>query len=110
MNKVILMGRLTGNPDVRQGDKMFARYTLAVDRYGEGSDFIPCVAFGKTAEFADKYLMQGMKILITGHIQTGNYTNREGKKVYTTDVVIESQEFTEKKKDEFVEADEAPFM
>ena len=106
MNKVILMGRLTRDPDVRwtQGpdQKATARYTLAVDRRirtenGQSADFISCVAFGKSAEFAEKYLRQGMKIVITGRIQTGSYTNREGQKVYTTDVIVEEQEFAESK-------------
>lgn len=102
MNKVILMGRLTKDPDIRYGKQdgqAVARYTLAVDRRKKGeTDFIPCVAFGKDAEFAEKYLMQGIKIVVTGRIQTGSYTNRDGKKVYTTDVIIESQEFAESKK------------
>ena len=107
MNKVILMGRLTRDPDVRYGQgenpTVFARYTLAVDRRfkreGEPSaDFINCVAFGRNAEFAEKYLAQGVKILICGHIQTGSYTNRDGVKVYTTDVVVDEQEFVESKK------------
>ena len=108
MNKVILMGRLTRDPEVRysQSDPStaVARYTLAVDRRfkrqeGEGqtADFIGCVAFGKAAEFAEKYLHQGTKILVTGRIQTGSYTNRDGQKVYTTDVVVEDQEFAESK-------------
>lgn len=106
MNKVILMGRLTRNPDVRysQGESAtaVARYTLAVDRRfkrdGEQSaDFIGCVAFGRAAEFAEKYLKQGTKICVTGRIQTGSYTNKDGNKVYTTDVVVEEQEFAESK-------------
>ena len=106
MNKVILMGRLTRDPEVRysQGDvaTAVARYTLAVDRRfrrdGEASaDFINCVAFGRQAEFAEKYLRQGTKIAITGRIQTGSYTNRDGAKVYTTDIVVEEQEFAESK-------------
>ena len=106
MNKVILMGRLTRDPEVRysQGDSAsaVARYTLAVDRRfkrdGEASaDFINCVAFGRAAEFAERYLRQGVKIAVTGRIQTGSYTNRDGVKVYTTDVVIEEQEFAESK-------------
>lgn len=107
MNKVILMGRLTRDPDIRytQGENSMAvaRYTLAVARRfrreGEATaDFISCVAFGHQAEFAEKYLRQGTKIAITGRIQTGSYTNRDGQKVYTTNVVIEEQEFTESKK------------
>ncbi|MDD6435382.1 MAG: single-stranded DNA-binding protein [Clostridiales bacterium] len=106
MNKVILMGRLTRDPDVRysQGEKAtaVARYTLAVNRIRiadreQQADFISCVTFGRSAEFAEKYLRQGMKIAISGRIQTGSYTNREGQKVYTTDVVVEEQEFVEKK-------------
>ncbi len=106
MNKVILMGRLTRDPEVRysQGDSQgaVARYTLAVDRRfkrdGEASaDFINCVAFGRAAEFAERYLRQGVKIAVTGRIQTGSYTNRDGVKVYTTDIVIEEQEFAESK-------------
>ena len=104
MNKVILIGRLTKNPEVRytQGEKpmAIASYSLAVDRMykidGEPSaDFINCKAFGKQGEFAEKYLRKGMKIAVTGHIQTGSYTNRDGNKVYTTDVVVEQHEFCE---------------
>ena len=105
MNKVILMGRLTRDPDVRysagENSTAVARYTLAVDRRfrrdGDSAtaDFIGCVAFGRQAEFAEKYLRQGTKIAITGRIQTGSYTNREGQKVYTTDVVVEEQEFAQ---------------
>ena len=106
MNKVILMGRLTRDPEIRysQGDNAMAvaRYTLAVDRRfkrdGEASaDFISCVAFGRPAEFAERYFRQGLKIVVTGRIQTGSYTNRDGIKVYTTDVVVEEQEFAESK-------------
>ena len=107
MNRVILMGRLTRDPDIRystgENGTAIARYTLAVDRRiarkeGEqNADFIGCVAFGKSAEFAEKYLHQGTKILVTGRIQTGSYTNKEGQKVYTTDVVVEDQEFAESK-------------
>ena len=106
MNKVILMGRLTRDPEIRysQGENAMAiaRYTLAVDRRfkrdGEQTaDFISCLAFGKSAEFAEKYLHQGTKILIEGRIQTGSYTNKEGQKVYTTEVVVESHEFAEGK-------------
>ena len=106
MNKVILMGRLTRNPEVRYGSgensTSVARYTIAVDRRfkrdGEqNADFIGCVAFGRNAEFAEKYLRQGTKIVLTGRIQTGSYTNRDGQKVYTTDIVVEEQEFAESK-------------
>lgn len=106
MNKVILMGRLTRDPDIRhstgENSTAVARYTLAVDRRykrdGEaGADFISCVAFGRSAEFAQKYFRQGLKVVVTGRIQTGSYTNRDGNKVYTTDVVVEDQEFAENK-------------
>lgn len=106
MNRVILIGRLVRDPEVRysQGEKSIAiaRYTLAVDRKfkkeGEQSaDFISCVAMGKNGEFADKYLKQGTKIAIEGRIQTGSYTNKDGNKVYTTDVIVESHEFCESK-------------
>ncbi len=107
MNKVILIGRLTRNPDVRystgENATAVARYTLAVDRRfrrensDQTADFISCVTFGRNAEFAEKYLKQGTKIAITGRIQTGSYTNRDGVKVYTTDVVVEEQEFAESK-------------
>ncbi|MBQ3037148.1 MAG: single-stranded DNA-binding protein [Lachnospiraceae bacterium] len=106
MNKVILMGRLTRDPEVRysQGENSMAiaRYSLAVDRrYNRGeennTDFINIVAFGKAGEFAEKYLHKGTKVLVTGRIQTGSYTNKDGQKVYTTDVVAEDQEFAESK-------------
>ena len=106
MNKVILMGRLTRDPEVRysagENALAIARYTLAVDRRfrrdGEANaDFINCVSFGRTAEFAEKYFRQGLKIAVTGRIQTGSYTNKEGQKIYTTDVVVEDQEFAESK-------------
>ena len=106
MNKVILMGRLTRDPEVRysagENALAIARYTLAVDRRfkrdGEQSaDFINCLAFGKSAEFAEKYLKQGTKMVVSGRIQTGSYTNRDGVKVYTTEVVIEEQDFAESK-------------
>ena len=105
MNKVILMGRLTKDPDVRvsqDGSTTIARYTLAVDRRmkKDEADFISVVAFGKSAEFAEKYLHKGTKIALSGHIQTGSFTNKEGQKVYTTDVVAEDQEFAESKKTE----------
>ena len=98
MNKSILIGRLTKDPDYRDGQKPFARYTLAVDRYGEGADFIPCVVFGKGADFARDYLKKGVKIAVVGRIQTGKYTNRDGQTVYTTDVIVTEQEFAESKK------------
>ncbi len=106
MNKVILMGRLTRDPDIRytQGDnqKAIARYTLAVDRRykkdGEqAADFISCVAFGKMAEHVEKYYHKGIKVVISGRIQTGSYDHKDGYKVYTTDVVVEEQEFAESK-------------
>ena len=108
MNKVILMGRLTRDPEVRysQGENStaIARYTLAVDRRfrrnndGEQTaDFIGCVAFGRSAEFAEKYFRQGLKVIVTGRIQTGSYTNKDGQRVYTTDVVTENIEFAESK-------------
>ncbi len=109
MNKVVLMGRLTKDPEVRytQGDNSMAiaRYTLAVDRRqsrnaqdGEQTaDFINIVAFGKSGEFAEKYLHKGTKIVVAGRIQTGSYTNKDGVKVYTTEVVAEDQEFAESK-------------
>ena len=109
MNKVILMGRLTKDPEVRQSQGAepvtIARYTLAVNRRGrkqEGqqqADFISCVAFGKAGEFAEKYLHKGTKICVSGRIQTGSYTRQDGTKAYTTDVVIEEQEFAESKAD-----------
>lgn len=110
MNKVILMGRLTRDPETRysqgsdsQEQMAVSRYTLAVDRRtrkGEQqtADFIQCVAFGKNGEFAEKYLRKETKVAVTGRIQTGSYTNREGQKVYTTDVVVEEQEFAESKR------------
>lgn len=109
MNKVILMGRLTREPDIRysQGENAMAiaRYTLAVDRRmkktenssEQTADFISCVAFAKHAEFAERYLHQGIKIVIEGRIQTGSYTNKDGQKVYTTEVVVENCEFAESK-------------
>lgn len=107
MNKVILMGRLTRDPEVRysQGEQAtaVARYTLAVDRRfkrdgdQQTADFINCVAFGRSGEFAEKYFHKGIKIAVTGRIQTGSYTNQEGQRVYTTDVVVEEQEFAESK-------------
>lgn len=106
MNKVILMGRLTRDAEIRssQGGNptTIARYTLAVDRRfkrdgDQTADFINCIAFGKNAEFAEKYFHKGIKVVVTGRIQTGSYTNKDGQKVYTTDVVVEDQEFAESK-------------
>ena len=108
MNKVILMGRLTKDPEVRysQGETPMAvaRYTLAVDRRQarsnsneQSADFINCVAFGRAGEFAERYFRKGTKIAITGRIQTGSYTNKDGARVYTTDIVVEEQEFAESK-------------
>ena len=109
MNKVILMGRLTRDPEVRysQGENStaIARYTLAVDRRNargnngddQTADFINCVAFGRSGEFAEKYFRKGIKLLVSGRIQTGSYTNKDGVKVYTTEVVVEDQEFAESK-------------
>ena len=110
MNKVILMGRLVRDPEVRytQGANSMAvsRYTLAIDRRGikkkEGdqkpeTDFINCIAFGKSGEFAEKYFRRGLRVLVSGRIQTGSYVNKDGQKVYTTDVVVEEQEFADGK-------------
>lgn len=107
MNRVILCGRLTRDPEIRysqtaNGSMAVARYTLAVDRAfkkeGEqAADFISCVAFGKNEEFAEKYLHQGTKIIVEGRWQTGNYTNKDGQKVYTNDCVVERHEFAENK-------------
>lgn len=102
MNKTLLMGRLTADPEIKKAnDLTIARYTLAVDRrrkdQEQTADFIRCVVFGKGAEFAEKYLQKGMRILLEGHIQTGSYKDKDGKTVYTTDVVVEAQEFCERK-------------
>ena len=108
MNKVILMGRLTRDPEVRystsgEGQLAIARYTLAVDRRfkrdgdTQTADFIRCVSFGRTAEFAERYFHQGTKLVVEGRIQTGSYQDKDGKTVYTTEVVVENQEFAESK-------------
>ena len=100
MNVWAGVGRLTGDPDIRSNSEtLAARFTVACDRRGRNdtADFIPCVAFGKTAEFIEKYFKKGMRIGITGRIQTGSYTNKEGKKVYTTDIIAEQVEFVESK-------------
>ena len=109
MNKVVLIGRLTADPEVRytQGDQpmCIASYRLAVERRGkkvegqQNADFISIKAFGKGGEFAEKYLHKGMKVAVSGHIQTGSYTRQDGTKVYTTDIVVEEQEFAESKAD-----------
>ena len=107
MNNVILTGRLTRDPEVRHSqngneDRVVARYTLAVDRIyskeNQQADFINCVEFGKLAEFAEKYFYKGIKLIVRGRIQTGSYTNRDGVKVYTTDIIVESHEFAESKR------------
>lgn len=107
MNKVMLIGRLTRDPEMRQGgETTVARYTLAVDRRrrsddgSQNADFIGCVAFGKSADFAEKYLHKGTKLVVTGRIQTGSYKDKDGKTIYTTDVIVEDQEFAESKKAE----------
>ncbi len=109
MNRVILMGRLTRDPEIRysQGERQMAiaRYTLAVDRRGrrnndngeQQADFIPCVAFDRAAEFAERYFRQGMRVLVSGRIQTGSYTNKDGQRVYTTEVILDDQEFADSK-------------
>ena len=113
MNQVVLVGRLTKDPDIRYSESGngVARYTLAVDRrfHKEGdpsADFIPCIVFGKGVEFAEKYLHTGIKIGVVGRIQTGSYTNRDGNKVYSTDVIVDSQEFVESK----AKSDEPAFV
>lgn len=109
MNKVILIGRLTRDPEIRysQNNTAVARYTLAVDRMGknteQSADFIRCVCFGKTAEFAEKYFRKGIKIAITGRIQTGSYTDRDGQKIYTTDIIVENQEFCESRSSSYTQ-------
>ena len=104
MNSVVLMGRLTKDPDIRystvgEDQKAIARFTLAVDRKSKETDFISCVAFGKTAETIEKYVKKGTKIAIEGRIQTGSYTNKDNVKVYTTDVIVNNFEFAESKKE-----------
>ena len=109
MNKVILMGRLTRDAEIRysQGESStaIARFSLAVDRRfrrdndEQSADFINCVAFDRAGEFAEKYFRQGLRVLISGHLQTGSYTNKDGQKVYTTDVIVESQEFADSRRD-----------
>ena len=113
MNKVILMGRLTRDPEYRTGNTNVARYTLAVDRRFKkdgdpDADFFNCTAFGKSADFADKYFRQGTKILVTGRIQSDNYTNKNGEKVYSWQVIVEEQEFAESKSSEQKPTEEKP--
>ena len=117
MNKVILIGRCTRVPEVRysQGENAtaVARYTLAVDRQfkrdgDQSADFINCIAFGKRGEFAEKYLRKGTKIAVVGRIQTGSYTNKDGQKVYTTDVIVDEHEFVESKASQQNGGDSAP--
>ena len=118
MNKVVLMGRLTKDPEIRyssgqQESFAIGRYTLAVDRRvrnnnEQAADFIPIVAFGKAGEFAEKFLHKGTKLLVTGRIQTGSYTNKDGQKVYTTEVVAEDQEFCESKTTGHAQSSQGP--
>jgi len=111
MNKSILIGRLTRDPEVRgEGDHKSARFTLAVDRGGKdaGADFISCVAFRKTADLIEQYISKGTRIGIEGHINTGSYTNKDGNKVYTTDVIVDRLEFLESKRDETARNEQAP--
>lgn len=118
MNKVVLIGRLTADPEVRytQGDQpmCIASYRLAVERRGkkvegqQSADFISIKAFGKGGEFAEKYLHKGMKVAVSGHIQTGSYTRQDGQKVYTTDVIADEQEFCENKAANDVAQNTAP--
>lgn len=115
MNKVILIGRLIKDPDIRTGtnDTKIARYILAVERqYRKNnertSDFINCVALGKNGEFAEKYLHKGIKIAVIGTWQTGNYTDKDGKKVYTNDCLVETHEFVESKKNQSEEQSQPP--
>jgi len=111
MNRWIGIGRITGDPETRYstGERSIAitRYTLAIDRKGKKSqnngeqtaDFIRCVAFDRAGEFADKYFRKGMRVAVSGRIQTGSYTNRDGVKVYTTEIIVEEQEFADSKRD-----------
>ena len=106
------IGRLTGDPDIRESQSgiKIARYSLAIDRYGKGTDFVPCVAFDKRAEFAENYLHKGMKIAVSGQIETGSYENKEGRKVSTWDIRVDRQEFCEKKQEEPQEEAPDDFM
>lgn len=111
MNIVLMIGRLTKEPETRDNtETKISRYVLAVDRKKrDEADFVPCVVFGKGAEFAEKYLHKGTKIAVKGRIQTGSYINKDGVKVYTTEVVVDEQEFAESKKSEWTDVDETPF-
>ena len=111
MNLFCGIGRLTADPTIKNTENTtIARYTLAIDRIGKdkGADFIPCVCFGKSADFAGRYLKKAMKIAVEGRIQTGNYTKQDGTKVYTTDVIVNAQHFCEGKKDAEPAAEPAP--
>ena len=116
MNKVILTGRLTKDPTIKyNGDMCIARFTVACDRRfkkegQQSADFPSCVAFGKTGEFAEKYARKGMKFDIVGRLQTGSYEDKDGKTVYTTEVVVEDIEFGESKKSETKEEPKEEFM
>lgn len=114
MNKVMLIGRLARDPEIRhtQDQMTVAKFTLAVDRRAKekDADFISCTAFGKTAEFCEKYVKKGTKIALEGRWQTGSYTNKEGTKVYTNDCIVDQMEFCESKKSEEQAADNAPSM
>lgn len=110
MNRCVIIGRLTKDAQLgytSNSQKAVARFTLAVDRIGEGADFIPCVAFGKQAENIERYVKQGHKLAVAGHIQTGSY-EKDGAKVYTTDVIVDNAEFIEPKKTEVKEVKEEP--
>lgn len=118
MNKIMLIGRLTRDVEMRyssnNNNTAVARYTLAVNRQykrenEQEADFLRCIAFGRTAELAERYLAKGMKVAVEGRIQTGSYTNREGQKVYTTDIVVERQEFLEKRTDNSPAAPDTPY-
>lgn len=98
MNTVNLMGRLTADPETKHASTQVTTYTLAVNRGKDETDFINCVAFGKSAEFAEKYFLKGMQVAVTGSIRTGSYVNKEGRKVYTTDIVVDRQYFADSKK------------
>lgn len=118
MNSIIICGRLTKDPEIRDGEIKVAKYTLAVDRRrrrdqsdpNEKADFINCVAFDNGAKFAEKYLKQGTKILVRGHLQTGSYKNQNGQTVYTTDVIVEESEFAQSKPTDDISPERMPFQ